>query len=130
MKIVFNQSATADVVIYPVCTELTEFAALKDYTVAESATKWMEVTTFYQPTNHPDIVLVGLGERDKLTIEKIRQAAGTVGRKLEKERAVAVQVDFTYIRAWCDQQTVANVCAAWVEGWVLGTYVFDQYKSK
>ncbi|HET6627535.1 MAG TPA: leucyl aminopeptidase, partial [Nocardioidaceae bacterium] len=67
----------------------------------------------------PLLVLVGLGERDKLTTEGVRRAAGVAARSISNAANVALAlpaVDADHVRAVAD-------------GFLLGSYSFTEFKT-
>ena len=67
----------------------------------------------------PLLMLVGLGERDKLTTEGVRRAAGVAARSMSNAATVAVAlpaVDVDHVRAVAD-------------GFLLGSYSFTEFKT-
>ncbi|MGZ4536030.1 MAG: leucyl aminopeptidase [Nocardioidaceae bacterium] len=67
----------------------------------------------------PLLILVGMGERAKLTAEGVRRAAGSAAR------AVANAASVTLALPAGDAEQVRAV----VEGYALGAYTFDTYKT-
>jgi leucyl aminopeptidase len=66
------------------------------------------------------LLVVGLGDRDSLTLERVRRAAGVAARNLGNAASVALALpahDAEHVRAVAD-------------GFLSGTYSFKQYKSK
>jgi leucyl aminopeptidase len=70
-------------------------------------------------------VLVGLGSRDKLTVDKIRNAAAAIARRSKKVKSVAT----TLLDAAPDDLDRATVAQAISEGFALGSYQYLTYKS-
>ena len=67
----------------------------------------------------PLVILVGLGDRDKLTTEAVRRAAGVAARSVSNAATVALAlpaVDVDQVRAVAD-------------GYLLGSYSFTEFKS-
>ena len=67
----------------------------------------------------PLLILVGLGEREKLTTEGVRRAAGVAARSVSNAATVAIALpggDAEHVRAVAD-------------GYLLGSYSFTQYKT-
>ncbi|MFU1794049.1 leucyl aminopeptidase family protein [Paenibacillus azoreducens] len=86
---------------------------------------------FYaRSSDEQDILIIGLGSRARFNLEIVREAAGNAGRAIrelgKKTAAVhpACLEEVFGSRVW-----PAEAVTAWVEGWELGTYVFDKYKS-
>ncbi|HET8719201.1 MAG TPA: leucyl aminopeptidase [Nocardioidaceae bacterium] len=67
----------------------------------------------------PVLVLVGLGDRDALTTEKVRRATGTAARAITNAASVALALpahDAEHVRAVAD-------------GYLLGSYAYAEYKT-
>ena len=78
---------------------------------------------FFLPTprsNYSGVLVLGLGERDALTAEAVRRAAGGAVKSLRKCRASHVVLSLPD----------AQVADAFVEGLALGQYRFTKYKAK
>ncbi|MGH9042005.1 MAG: leucyl aminopeptidase [Acidimicrobiia bacterium] len=71
-------------------------------------------------------VLVGLGERDGLTLDGLRRAAAALARKASKANTVATTL-LDAVPAGMDTKAAAQSLA---EGFVMGTYRFLRYKGK
>lgn len=66
------------------------------------------------------LLVVGLGDRDGLTLERVRRAAGVAARNVGNAASVTLALpahDADHVRAVAD-------------GFLLGTYSFKQYKSR
>lgn len=73
------------------------------------------------------VAVVGLGPRETLTLEEIRQATGEVCRRLRGENARRIAADVLGTESGTlDPQQAAE---AMVEGAVLGNYRFDRYRT-
>lgn len=70
--------------------------------------------------NAARLLVVGLGDPDKLTAEKVRRAAGVVGRGIGNAASVALALPAA------DAEHVGAV----VDGFASGLYRFETYKSK
>ena len=71
-------------------------------------------------------VLVGLGPKDKVTIDGLRRAGAALARKASKATTVATTL-LDAAPAGTDRATAAQALA---EGFALGTYRFLRYKGK
>lgn len=91
-----------------------------------------ELTWFFGREGEPHTLVAGLGERNEFRLETLREAAGAAGRAVEKEKFSKVHVSLNEItQAAADHgMTEQDMAAAWVEGWLLGTYAFDTYLSE
>jgi leucyl aminopeptidase len=75
------------------------------------------------------VLYAGVGERDKLTPEALRRAAGGVGRALVRTRLREAAVAPLEADAPFGPLAADLGAAAWTEGLMLGTYRFDAYKT-
>ncbi len=71
------------------------------------------------------VLLVGLGEESKLTVEQIRRLAGTILPMAKKYSSLAVYLDH-----FTDSHSIDKVMPAMMEGLQLASYKFDKYLSK
>ncbi|MGN6576677.1 MAG: leucyl aminopeptidase [Nocardioides sp.] len=67
----------------------------------------------------PVLVLVGLGDEDKLTADAVRRAAGVAARTVSNSASVALALP----------AEDADQVRAVTEGYLLGGYIFDTFKS-
>lgn len=84
-----------------------------------------QIAGFYKPSGYkaPRVLVVGLGERSKITSDTIRKAAGTVARNesVNKSNTLAF-----YLDAFRDERFYQ----AAAEGFLLGGFKMLEYKSK
>jgi leucyl aminopeptidase len=73
----------------------------------------------------PRLLLVGLGERDLFTLEKLRRAAATVARRA---RALGLQTAAFSLPALPDT-AISEIARTVAEGARLGLYRFERHKS-
>lgn len=66
----------------------------------------------------------------KQSFEMIRQLAGSIASDLQKDGISTVHVDETALEQAYDTLDGGEVITAFVEGWHLGSYAFDKYKTK
>jgi len=135
-------NVTADAMIvnlFEGVTELTGAAgaldaklngAIKDLIAnGEVKGKLNEVTVLYpQGLNVRKVVLVGLGSVDKLTTEKVRQAAGSAIKAAAKGKVATIAT--TVHGAGTAALDVAQCAQAVVEGSLLAMYRYDRLKSE
>jgi len=110
----------------PRVRHLFDVSVLRPHMGAKDAITW-----FYGRLGQPDVVIVGMGDASLIHPVRIREAAGNTGRAAAKEKCGNVHVSFQAL--WdaniaSDQE--AEAISAWVEGWKLGMYSFDKYKTK
>lgn len=74
------------------------------------------------------LLLVGLGKSNDFDLDRLRKAAGTAGQKSVANKAASAA--FLLPRQRLPKElSAANVGCAVVEGFNLGSYFFDKYKS-
>lgn len=96
---------------------------LQKYMLKKSAVTW-----FYSEEGKSHTLAVGLGKKEKFNLEVLRHAAGSSGRAMLKEKVQSVAVDFGPIRDFHDSD--CSLLIAWIEGFLLGSYSFDKFKSE
>ncbi|WP_010269104.1 leucyl aminopeptidase family protein [Paenibacillus senegalensis] len=122
---------SAEVTLIAICQENMKVPVLDGFEIREEMAGKGSLTWFRSRPPHAHILLVGLGQQAKLTPETIRIAAGKAGREAAKAKVSEVAVDFSFLTdCFRSQLSKEDAAAAWVEGWLLGTYRFDKYKSK
>jgi len=72
------------------------------------------------------VLLVGLGKEEDLTLEVLRRAAGKVGKTLESLKVESAAVSADSLPQSLDSDSVGSVLT---EGILLGEYSYDNYKS-
>lgn len=88
------------------------------------------VTWFYGRGSEQDILVVGLGDKARFNLEMLREAGGNAGREAVKAGAKSVAVSLAGLHDMLPKAArPEEIVTAWVEGWLLGTYVFDKYKT-
>ncbi len=144
---VLAQSITevvSDIAIIPVFenegAELGSNAAVFDKTMdnkilsliqdGEIQGKFAQTTVIhnFERANVKKTLLVGAGKRNELTGSKIRQLAAVALQNCRKCRAQKVAVAIEDFAA-PPQLEQAKAAQAWVEGAILGSYTFEDYKS-
>jgi leucyl aminopeptidase len=128
MDFTIDQQQSADVIVYPLGKEDRVPEALQLFDIKPHMTDAGAVTWFYGRRGEQHICLVGLGEAKQL--DQLRQAAGNAARACGKEKAETVKISFAGIGQELKSYSSADAVTAWVEGWLLGGYAFDKYKSK
>ncbi|MBD3274112.1 MAG: leucyl aminopeptidase [Candidatus Marinimicrobia bacterium] len=74
------------------------------------------------------LLLIGLGKRDKFTIDKARHAGGTAVREAQKRRLSEFAVELFGKTAL--NESTGEIGQAVAEGLVLGSYQFTEYKTQ
>ena len=74
------------------------------------------------------LVLVGLGKKNEVTTETIRQAMGSAAKRVRQTKAESFSVALPTVRP--QGMSVLDVAQAMVEGAILGSYQFTVYRSE
>ncbi|WP_342601200.1 leucyl aminopeptidase family protein [Psychrobacillus sp. FSL H8-0483] len=74
-------------------------------------------------------LVIGLGEVAGISYEILRNAAGVAARTVQKEGFQTVAVHLEALNIIEEIKENENI-TSWTEGWLLGSYQFDRYKSK
>lgn len=94
--------------------------------------KEKEVVVFYPKDSNfkaKRVILTGLGERDKVTLEKLRRSSAVASKKAQslKSETIAIEFpDYSLIKDKIDE-SLDYIAQAIVEGSVLALYRFDKY---
>lgn len=102
---------------------ITEYVIKKDKFEAKFATTYLLQTYGKIPANK--VLVVGLGEKDKFSPNKLRELSAKIIKKVNTIKAKKVCIDLGKLEfdAALSGKTVA-------EGALIGEYSFDKYKSK
>ncbi|HLR69806.1 MAG TPA: leucyl aminopeptidase family protein [Pseudogracilibacillus sp.] len=79
--------------------------------------------------NSLQIVVKSVSEQ-KQKLDKIRMIAGTIARDVTKRKISQANIEAQELREAFPMLDKDKVIIAFVEGWYLGAYTFDTYKSK
>lgn len=127
MHISLNTNRDAEVLVYPLCGEDPFMYPIRDDTRRTAGTIWFHS----RGEKEREVVAALLGDRDGLTLEKVRRAGGHTARSIRKEgfgSACLVREG-----ASCGVESgvldSASWLQAWLEGWLLGLYSFHKYKT-
>jgi leucyl aminopeptidase len=74
------------------------------------------------------LVLVGLGKKNEVTIETVRQAMGTVAKRVRQTKVESFSVALPTVMP--GRMSWVEVAQAMVEGAILGSYRFTVYRSE
>ncbi|MBM7568768.1 leucyl aminopeptidase family protein [Paenibacillus sacheonensis] len=135
MKFEIHAETAARTLIVPVFTESlanmpSELEAIRTAKLLPYMGARHAVTWFYGANGSPDFLLMGLGDTAAFTVAVMRDAAGNAGRALYKDERSEAAVSFAALSgAGPLEESQPAFMEAWVEGSLLGTYVFDAYKS-
>lgn len=72
-----------------------------------------------------DVIFVGLGEREKLTREKLRKSIGKAVKKVKEQKGRHIDLDLRELA----EDHIDDIISAAVEGALLADYEFSKYKS-
>lgn len=101
----------------------TTYAAMTKKKVTDK----FSITWKYGEAATEDVVIVGLGNKRECTLENVRKAAGTIARTLKEHDIQSIQLPIDELTtAFTDK---AAVLRAVVEGFYLGSYRFDRFRS-
>ncbi|WP_025680358.1 leucyl aminopeptidase family protein [Paenibacillus massiliensis] len=140
MSIVWNAAAAAEVHIYIAYEQESCGLQLRSGQDHHGVRTW-----FYgRQSGEEDILVIGMGSRSELTLERIRRAAGTAARELLRQgrsqaRLVAQSVPGSEANlpslsgleteevqgTGSKRETDSVWLQAWTEGWLLGLYRFN-----
>ncbi|MBA2245437.1 MAG: leucyl aminopeptidase [Gemmatimonadetes bacterium] len=76
------------------------------------------------------LVLVGLGKREELDLERLRRAAGTAVKQAQKLRVQRLSSIMHHAELVEERITPGDAARAVTEGVILGAYSFDELKTK
>lgn len=85
------------------------------------------VTVFF---DHKLQVIVKPVQKRKQTYDKVRMLAGSISRSMKKQKISNAIIDDAELSGAFPTLKQERIIVAFVEGWYLGSYVFDTYKSK
>jgi leucyl aminopeptidase len=96
-------------------------------TAREFSGKLEEIVLIYSADikNPSRLIVVGLGERSKLTLESYRRAAATAAKKASSIKASSVAIHFPTLKG-----NTREAFLAFAEGAALALYKFDKYIEK
>ncbi|MGZ9586494.1 leucyl aminopeptidase family protein [Paenibacillus marinisediminis] len=130
MRFHFGQSDDAQVVIIPLFKETAELP-IQEVNLKAHAGNRGAITWYYGRNGEQHLLFVGLGSVSAFESECLREAAGNAVRAVEREELMHVEVRLPDLaaKAVAGMNSSAAI-TAWVEGWLLGDYSFDKYKSR
>lgn len=110
----------------PLDERLEAAVSLKDFSAKEG-----EILSLYteKALLSPRLIVVGLGEEEKLTAEKIRRASATAAKAAEKLkiRSLGIQFPSSLLLIRSLNLSPADLACAIVEGSMLAVYKYDKY---
>lgn len=128
MHIAFGNLEKAEAVVRLVFAD--DHAEGFDFELRDHMKKAGAVTWFFGRRGEQHALVIGLGERATFQWERLREAAGEAGRAMEQEQLSTVGISFASLESLFRAEPFQEgAVTTWVEGWLLGTYTFDRYKS-
>lgn len=130
----------AETLIVPICSDdIEEMGAtrlpswLQAYSLLPHMGERGALTWLHGRIGERDALLIGCGEASRLDTERIREAAGNAGRAINKHKKERVGINLGELLKRFEHSVAiseAEAVTAWVEGWKLGTYAFEVYRTK
>jgi leucyl aminopeptidase len=131
VEFICKPSTEVNTIIYPVFKDHLEIPELGSLQIKPHMGEKAATTWFFGRNGESNVLIIGLGETSKFQIDHFRAAFGAAGRAVNKELLTHVKVSFAAIaHTFGNDFSKIDAVTALVEGWVLGTYSFDTYKSK
>lgn len=130
MNILIDSANLADILVYLAFEEETFPHKLGESHKGTGSGTWL----YSRTEEEHDVLAVGMGKRSELTLEKIRRAAGSAARMVQREgrnsAALVRRADVQETGAVNDISGIpaADWLQAWTEGWLLGLYRFEAYR--
>lgn len=130
MNILIDSANLADILVYLAFEEETFPHKLGESHKGTGSATWL----YSRTEEEHDVLAVGMGKRSELTLEKIRRAAGSAARMVQREgrnsAALVRRADVQETGAVNDISGIpaADWLQAWTEGWLLGLYRFEAYR--
>lgn len=129
MRITVGSELTAEVTIH-LCWEQDDSSPVPGIELRPHMRTRRAVHWFYGRGLEPHDLFIGLGLAEEISAERLREAAGEAARAVIKEgfktAAVRLEPVTELATVGIDLQQIVQ---AWVEGWRLGSYTFDQYQQ-
>lgn len=104
---------------------ISRLIAAEEFTGAEGKNKLL-FTANLMPARY--VLLIGLGQKKAFTLETLRRAASTIAKAANEVKALSVAAVFG--REAIGEFGMPTRMQAIVEGIILGSYAFDQYKKE
>lgn len=76
------------------------------------------------------LVIVKQVRENKQSFDKVRMIAGSIARSLKKQKVATAKIDADELQEAFSTLNREQLIIAFVEGWELGSYTFETYKSK
>lgn len=127
MNITIDEAHLADTSIY-VVYEGEE----SHFRLTESRKQRMTLTWFFgRSDQEADDLIVGMGQRSKLTLEQVRRTGASAARALLKENKTSAALIRPSVRGVgaSSRISIEDELQAWVEGWMYGLYQFNKHRG-
>jgi len=128
MKVLVNAAAEAEVRVIPAYAGEPFPLRLPEQAAEACAATWL----YGRQADEDDVLVIGLGERERLTPETIRRAAGIAARKLlDAGRSSGLLIAGPTDGQVAPSKVVAEAkwLQAWLEGWAFGQYRYEEYRQ-
>lgn len=127
MNITIDEAHLADTSIYVVYE-----GAESHFRLTESRKQRMTLTWFYgRSDQEADDLVVGMGQRTKLTLEQVHRTGASAARALLKENKTSAALIRPSVRGVgaSSRISIEEELQAWVEGWMYGLYQFNKHRG-
>ena len=104
---------------------IPELSFIKDKADLSSFKGKSSETMFLPLKHHPNVILIGLGRKNKITIDSLRENAGSLVKVCRQRKISRLNLVLPVVNGH-DELSVAGSIA---EGLVLSDYSFNKYKS-
>lgn len=130
MHITIDNAGSSDVLLHPAYS-----GESFPYPLSEGRKQPGTMTWLYgRSEGEADVLSVGMGAQRQTTLERVRRAGGAAARALLLEgrsggTLVSSLVKMPELEGSAAKKAAAEWLQAWIEGWLLGLYRFDKYRS-
>jgi len=128
MKVLINAADRAEVQVMLAYAGEPFPLRLPDHSSQPQAATWL----YARHDGEDDVLVIGLGERKRVTLESIRRAAGIAVRKLLDAGRRSGQLAAASAIGNAEPSAAipaADWLQAWLEGWALGQYRYEEYRG-
>ncbi len=95
-----------------------------------SAKKFETITIFQNEIPTPRIIFIGCGEKEKISLEIIRQLAATFSNHSKSHKTKTISLDFSSIQKIATSISPNEIAHSLTEGIILSQYKYEKYISK
>ncbi|GGD79424.1 M17 family metallopeptidase [Paenibacillus nasutitermitis] len=125
MKILIDSPNLTDILVYLAFEEESFTFMLGEVNKQFGRTTWL----YGRSAEESDILVVGMGKRLDLTLERIRRAGGSAARAAQREERGSTALVSHYSDGDHHRISGDEWVKAWIEGWLLGLYRFEGYRG-